>query len=370
MKDALSPPVAALAAPEQPADVQLLSQLTAAETRGHQAGRLAELATLVAESLALCEGQLARLLEAPGVIAAPQAATHLVGAGGKRIRPLLLALCARACQAEPERAPSLSADALVALMTAAELTHSATLLHDDVIDDSALRRGRPASRLRWGNAVSVLAGDFVLTRALEEVVRSGIAAALPALLETIHAMIAGEALQLALRGRSDVTQADYLSVIDGKTGALFAFCGRAAALAAGTPAYAEPLGRFTRHLGRAFQIVDDVLDATSDPATLGKDVLSDLREGKLTLPVLLALEARPALRGELLALSESEAVPPTAAAVMTLQAALVESRAAARAREHAKAEATAGLAALGELPETPFRAALAAAAEEVVSRDR
>ena len=144
----IAPPlaVAGLAAPGQPSDQQLLSRLVDAEARGHQAGRLAELSTLVAESLALCEARLATVLSAPAVIAAPEAAAHLVGAGGKRIRPLLLSLCARACRPDDDLSPPLSREALVALMTAAELTHSATLLHDDVIDDSALRRGRPASR--------------------------------------------------------------------------------------------------------------------------------------------------------------------------------------------------------------------------------
>ena len=147
------------------------------------------------------------MLRSSGPADARAAALHLLSAGGKRIRPLLLALSARASQ--PAGAPKLEIAPLAALMVAAELTHAATLLHDDVLDVSEVRRGQETARMRWGNSVSVLAGDFVLIRALEEVQRSGIAGAMPALLSTIHAMIAGEALQLSLRGRGDVRISDY-----------------------------------------------------------------------------------------------------------------------------------------------------------------
>jgi octaprenyl-diphosphate synthase len=235
--------------------------------------------------------------------------------------------------------------------------------------------------MRWGNSVSVLAGDFVLIRALEEVLRSGIPGAMPALLETIHSMIAGEALQLSLRGRGDACISDYVEVVEGKTAALFAFCGRAGALCAGaaagpgaaaaTASQADVLAGYARHLGQAFQIVDDVLDIDGDPAELGKAVLSDLREGKLTLPVLLALEAKPELRERIqlsvLGPSDDSLPEPT---VALLRAALADSDATRRARHQAAREAELGCTRLAALPAGPYRDALWHVADELVQRNR
>ncbi len=362
-----------------PEDKRLTQRLEGAEKHGHQAGRLLSLYSLVQEALALCEARLPEVLLSAGPADARAAAMHLLSAGGKRIRPLLLALSARACQ--PAGAPALAVAPLGALMVAAELTHAATLLHDDVLDVSEVRRGQETARMRWGNSVSVLAGDFVLIRALEEVQRSGIAGAMPALLSTIHAMIAGEALQLSLRGRGDVRISDYREVVAGKTAALFAFCGRAGALCAGdaagptaaatTSVYADVLADYARHLGQAFQIVDDVLDIDGDPAELGKAVLSDLREGKLTLPVLLALESRPELRERIqlaqLNLEDDSLPEPT---VALLRSALKSSDATRRARQQAAAEAERGCAGLDALPPGPYREALWQVADELVQRNR
>ena len=361
-----------------PEDARLCKRLEGAEKHGHQAGRLLSLYSLVNEALALCEARLPEVLRDAGPADARAAALHLLSAGGKRIRPLLLALSARACQ--PAGAPELALAPLGALMVAAELTHAATLLHDDVLDVSEVRRGQETARMRWGNSVSVLAGDFVLIRALEEVLRSGIPGAMPALLSTIHAMIAGEALQLSLRGRGDVRISDYTEVVAGKTAALFAFCGRAGALCAGAAAggtdpattlYADVLADYARHLGQAFQVVDDVLDIDGDPTELGKAVLSDLREGKLTLPVLLALESRPELREriQLAQLNpEDDSLPePT---VALLRSALKSSDATRRARQQAAAEAERGCAGLDALPPGPYRDALWQVANELVQRNR
>src|SRR6185312_11210531 len=158
----------------------------------------------------------------------------------------------------------------------------------------------PAARVLWGNAASVLGGDFLLVRALELTCASGIAGALDELLATIARMIDGEALQLAHRGRADLDTAGYHAVVDGKTASLFAWCGRAGARLASAPCdHVEALGAYGLHLGRAFQIVDDVLDVEGDPHALGKSVLCDLREGKLTLPILYALDGDEALRSRL-----------------------------------------------------------------------
>ena len=379
----LTPVLASLATashPEaRPADALLVGRLEAAERLGHQPGRLAVLYSLASEALARCEARLPEVLQKGGPADARAAAEHLLAGGGKRIRPLLLALSARACQ--PAEAPPLLPGPLCALMVAAELVHTATLLHDDVLDVSEVRRGRETARMRWGNSVSVLAGDFVLSRALEEVVGADIPGGMPAILQTIHSMIAGEALQLSLRGRGDVRISDYLEVVEGKTAALFAFCGRAGALCAGavappearaaTEAHAEVLADYARHLGQAFQIVDDVLDIDGDPAQLGKSVLSDLREGKLTLPVLLALDARPALREQIQlspqSLTDDSLPEPT---VALLRSALGDSDATRRARQHAAAEAERGCARLSALPAGPYRDALWHVADELVQRNR
>lgn len=379
----LTPVLASLAASSHPearsGDALLVGRLEAAERLGHQPGRLAALYGLASEALARCEARLPEVLGPGGPADVRAAAAHLLSGGGKRIRPLLLVLSARACQ--PTGAPPLLPGPLCALMVAAELVHTATLLHDDVLDVSEVRRGQETARMRWGNSVSVLAGDFVLTRALEEVLGSGIAGTMPAILKTIHAMIAGEALQLSLRGRGDVRISDYLEVVEGKTAALFAFCGRAGALCAAavappesqtaTAAHAEVLADYARHLGQAFQIVDDVLDIDGDPAQLGKSVLSDLREGKLTLPVLLALESRPALREHIQLSPQSladDSLPE--ATVALLRSALGDSDATRRARQQAAAEAERGCARLSALPPGPYRDALWHVADELVQRNR
>lgn len=354
-----------LSALSTPVDNALIARLRAAEQHGASPGRLAALLSLVADAMALCEARLPEILSGSGPADVRAAALHLLAAGGKRVRPLLLSLSARACR--PDVVPRVPQ--LAALMAAAELTHTATLLHDDVIDVSPVRRGLPTARMRWGNAVSVLAGDFVLTRALEEVERAAVPGAMPALLSTIQSMIAGEALQLSLRGRVDVQISDYEQVVDGKTAALFSFCGRAGALAVGDTESGALLSDYAGHLGRAFQIVDDVLDIDGDPSAIGKAVLSDLREGKLTLPVLMALEARPDLREPLRSASLAEdGLPETV--VMRLREALVQSDSTRRARAVAATEAEEGTALLHQLPPSPFRDALWLVADELVRRNR
>ncbi|GAC1603397.1 MAG: hypothetical protein NVS4B10_15950 [Myxococcales bacterium] len=225
------------------------------------------------------------------------AAAELVGAGGKRVRPLLALLSARAAQ------PGRRARGRVALAVATELIHSATLLHDDVIDDGLTRRGLPAPRVAYGNSVSVLAGDWLLTSALDLALRSRVPGAVEALVRTLRELVAGEARQLSLRGSTGFTPEDALAVGRLKTGSLFAFCGEAGALAARAgKKVVLALHAFGGHAGTAFQISDDLLDFESDAQTLGKAVLANVSEGKPSLPLALALQRLPALRSELSAL--------------------------------------------------------------------
>jgi octaprenyl-diphosphate synthase len=325
------------------------------------AQRLEALKLLTGDVIARVERALPGLAEGgPGVAA--EAARHLLRAGGKRVRPLLVVLSARA--AGCVRSRGLAEEALA---QAAELVHAATLLHDDVLDDGRMRRGLPAARVLWGNAASVLGGDFLLVRALELTAQAGVPGALDELLQAIGRMIDGEALQLAHRGRADLDAAGYHAVVDGKTASLFAWCGRAGARLADAPApIVEALGDYGLHLGRAFQIVDDVLDVEGDPRALGKSVLVDLHEGKLTLPVLYALDATPSLRSRLAACAcEGPAADALTEAVVD---AVIASHAAQRARRDAVAETGLAEAALAPLGSSLFADALRHIARELCAR--
>jgi octaprenyl-diphosphate synthase len=307
--------------------------------------RLSAWRSLTGDVMARLEAELPRVTEGgPGMAAL--AARHLLAAGGKRVRPLLVLLAARAAARPAGERAALEQEQ--ALAQAAELVHAATLLHDDVLDDGLYRRGQPAARVLWGNAASVLGGDFLLVRALELTAAARVPGTLDELLAAIGRMIDGEALQLQHRGRADLTPERYHEVVDGKTASLFAWCGRAGARLAGAgPEVVNALGEYGLQLGRAFQIVDDVLDVEGDPQALGKGVLCDLREGKLTLPVLFALEGAPALRARLQA-AVSEEHPPEGL-VEALAQALRGGAAAARAREVASARTAAAEQALAVL---------------------
>src|SRR5690606_25678383 len=183
------------------------------------------------------------------------------------------------------------------LAVACELVHAATLLHDDVIDEGTERRGAPAARVIYGNSASVLAGDALFTEALRLVGRAGVPGLLDELLTVIAEMVDAEALQLERRGRLDLSREAYLRVIRGKTATLFRWALRAGGGAAGLGAgQVDALGEAGASLGLAFQLTDDLLDLDGDPAVTGKDALADLRQGKVTWPVILACEREPDLR--------------------------------------------------------------------------
>jgi octaprenyl-diphosphate synthase len=239
-------------------------RLAEAARRGPDAdavqARLGALKLLVGDVIVDVENALPSVAEGgPGL--AGRAARHLIGAGGKRVRPMLVILAARAAGVSAECKESRAH--LVKLAQAAELVHAATLLHDDVLDDGRTRRGLPAARMLWGNAASVLGGDFLLIRALELTADTGVVGVLGDLLAAIGRMIDGEALQLQHRGKSDLDPHAYVEVVDGKTASLFAWCGRAGARlaaseqsaasdrsAASNAATADALGAYGLHLGR------------------------------------------------------------------------------------------------------------------------
>src|SRR3954452_23257608 len=262
----------------------------------------ADLWALVAAEMKLVEERLAERMESPiGPI--PEVGAHLLAAGGKRLRPLLAVLAARATGAPVEQG--------IAVGCAAELIHTATLYHDDVVDDGRVRRGRPAARMVFGNGVVVLVGDFCLARALETVALTGSLAMVQSLATTVTEMAEGEVAQLERAGNPDATVDDYFRVIDRKTASLIAWCARVGGSVDAT--LAAPLERYGRALGRAFQIADDVLDSAIDETTAGKSVGHDLQEGKLTLPVLLACEADAELGRRIRKLLGEQGVPAAVA---------------------------------------------------------
>jgi len=193
------------------------------------------------------------------------------------------------------------------LAQAGELVHCASLLHDDVIDLGETRRGRPAARLVFGNAASVLGGDLLLVQALELAEAAGVPGVLSRLLETLGRMVEAESLQLERRGRLDVSENDYFEVVAGKTAALFEWCAESGARAAGASlAQVRALSSYGAEVGVAFQLVDDILDLVRGAADVGKSVLQDLGSGTLTFPVIRALRNRKDLRGLLRSLAAGE----------------------------------------------------------------
>lgn len=225
-------------------------------------------------------------MESP-VALIPQLAAHLVAAGGKRLRPLLTLAAARLCGYEGDRQ--------VRLAACVEFIHTATLLHDDVVDESVLRRGFASANAVFGNKASVLVGDFLFARAFQLMVEDGSLEVLRILSAAAATIAEGEVLQLTTQNDLSTTEARYFDVIRGKTAALFAAACEVGGVIAGREASeCAALARFGMDLGMAFQLVDDALDYSADEAELGKTVGDDFREGKLTYPVLLAIAAADA----------------------------------------------------------------------------
>ena len=209
---------------------------------------------------------------------------YLQSGGGKRLRPMLVLLCGRLFG---ESNPG-----LIRMAAVVEMIHTATLVHDDVIDIAKTRRGRPSINVVWGNHTSVLAGDWLYMQAFQAALRERSFPVLDTLINLTQMMVEGELLQLDRIGKIGVTEADYMELIDRKTASLFAACARLGATAQGASEEEERrLGEYAWNLGIAFQLIDDVLDFTSREKILGKPVGNDLREGKVTLPLIYALES-------------------------------------------------------------------------------
>src|SRR5580704_17321026 len=259
--------------------------------RANQALTASEIFDLVREDLELVE----KAIDVESVASVETVTTigrYLQQSGGKRLRPALLLLCARFAGG-PDK--SFNAKTAIQLGAVVEMIHAATLVHDDVIDMARTRRGRPSTNVQWGNHTCVLAGDWLYMQAFQAALRERNFHVLDLLIGLTQLMVEGELIQLDRIGRINITEADCMELVDRKTACLFSACAKLGAVSAGADAPAEEkLGEFAWNLGMAFQLIDDMLDFTSREQTLGKPVGGDLKEGKVTLPLIYALETATA----------------------------------------------------------------------------
>lgn len=283
---------------------------------------------------------------------------HIVASGGKRIRPLLLLLTAKALEYQ--------GDTHILLAAIVEFIHTATLLHDDVVDDSSLRRGQSTANSIWGNEASVLVGDFLFSRAFQLMAEVQNLKVISILATASNTIAKGEVLQLVNCHDTGTSEARYFEVISAKTAKLFSAATQlAAVISHQSPEMEEEMRAFGHHLGLAFQLVDDALDYQGDTRELGKNVGDDLAEGKPTLPLIYTLavgnEAEKAIIHEAI-----EAGGTTLLA--EIQAALVRNKAIEYTLQRANMEVKLACAALGAVSDSPYKNALLALADFTISR--
>jgi octaprenyl-diphosphate synthase len=285
---------------------------------------------------------------------------YLQVSGGKRLRPALLLLSAKAFG---EVGPS-----AVALGAVVEMIHTATLVHDDVIDGANLRRGRPSTNSRWGNHTSVLAGDWLYMQAFNLAVKERNFHVLDILIELTQMMVEGELLQWAMIGRIDLSEAEHLDLVDRKTACLFGACTRLGAVVTRQDAQTEEaMARFGRNLGMAFQLVDDLLDFTANEDVLGKPVGSDLREGKITLPLIHLLDRCTAAEQALVATVVQERGFRTVAWEDLLDL-IARYQTPQKVKAQAQAYAQEALGCLEVLPDSAYKRSLSSLPSLVVNR--
>jgi octaprenyl-diphosphate synthase len=325
---------------------------------------------LVREDLALVEREIAAQ---SGVAIEPiaQISSYLLEGGGKRLRPALLLMAAGAAGYRGASAIRLGA--------VVELIHSATLVHDDVIDGAHTRRGRPSANVRWGNHMSVLAGDWLYMQSFEMALRERNFAILDILIGLTQNMVEGELLQLTRLGRMDLTQAEATELAYRKTACLFGGCARLGAVLGRQPRdVEESMTEYGRSAGLAFQLVDDLLDFTASPEQLGKPVLSDLKEGKVTLPLIFALNGGSktspdrgcpdgdgrALVAKVLEERGFHSVRPEQITELVRETGALD-----RSRQLAREYARSAKASLRNLPDSEFRRALLVVPDFILERE-
>jgi octaprenyl-diphosphate synthase len=318
-------------------------------------------AALVGADLESVEGEIRRQLDSP-VALIREMGGYIAGAGGKRLRPMLLLLASRLAGYRGPRS--------VRLACVVELLHTATLIHDDVVDEAPLRRGRPSANAQWGDDASVLVGDHLYSKSFAMLVRDNDRGVMETLARVTVSMTEAEVFQLERKRNGITTEADYLRIITQKTASFISACCRIGALLGGLPPeQVEALTRYGLDIGVAFQISDDSLDFVADQARLGKAIGSDLREGKLTLPLIAMLErasrwhtdrVREILRRRTLASPEVEEI----------RRLVLDYDGVEYARERAAAYAQAAKADLDAFPPSEEREILSLIADFVVDRDR
>ena len=277
-----------------------------------------------------------------------QMSQYIINSGGKRIRPLLLLLCARAMNYKGYYHHSMA--------VVIELIHTATLLHDDVVDSSSIRRGHETANELWGNAPSVLVGDFLYSRAFEIMVEPNSMQIMKILSKATNQISEGEVLQLLSIKNANVSQTEYFEVIERKTACLFkAACQIAGILAESNKNVINGLGSFGMHLGNAFQIIDDTLDYESNSSVIGKEVGDDLSEGKVTLPMIYALENTKGSEKATLSNAITNADSSNIDNIINI---LLSVNAFEYSRKVAKNESTKALKFLEVIPNSEYRSAL------------
>ncbi|MGL9750943.1 MAG: octaprenyl diphosphate synthase [Symbiopectobacterium sp.] len=294
------------------------------------------------------------------VVLINQIGNYIIGGGGKRIRPMIAVLAARAL--------TYGGDKHVTVAALIEFIHTATLLHDDVVDESDMRRGKETANTAFGNAASVLVGDFIYTRAFQMMTSMGSLRVLALMSEAVNVIAEGEVLQLMNCNDPDITEESYMRVIYSKTARLFEAAAQASGILAGaTDEQEKALQEYGRYLGTAFQLIDDLLDYSADGKTLGKNTGDDLNEGKPTLPLLHAMrngnsEQCAMIRKAIEEGNGRHLLEPVLDAMQ--QCGSLE-----YTRQRAEQEADKAISALQALPPSPFREALEGLAHIAVQRD-
>jgi octaprenyl-diphosphate synthase len=312
---------------------------------------------LVADDLRVVD-QVIRQRLASDVVLVNQVAEYIVGSGGKRLRPMVTVVAARACGSADNRYPE--AAAII------EFIHTATLLHDDVVDGSQLRRGRDTANSVWGNEASVLVGDYVYSRAFEMMVSLGSMRIMDVMASATNKIAEGEVLQLMNAHDPETTEQRYFEVIYRKTAKLFEAGAQIAAILANSTSSIEvAMATYGRHLGTAFQLIDDVLDYRGDHEQLGKNLGDDLAEGKPTLPLIYALKHGSPQQRQTIEHSIKEG---SAAELASITAAIESTGGLAYTARLARREASAAIEALAELPDSAYKQALRDLADFSVER--
>jgi octaprenyl-diphosphate synthase len=326
---------------------------TASPTAASPATALA----LVAQDMAKVDEVIADRLSS-GVPLVGQVAQYIISAGGKRLRPVILLLTSGALNYQDARKFSLAA--------VVEFIHTATLLHDDVVDESTLRRGRPTANENFGNPASVLVGDFLYSRAFQMMVDAGSMRIMQVLADATNVIAEGEVLQLMNMHDASLDEEAYLRVIRSKTAKLFEASSRLAAiLADASPELEEACAEYGQALGTAFQVIDDVLDYEGNAAEMGKNLGDDLREGKATLPLILAMQRGTPAQKELV----QKAIETGSVDQLSQVIAIVrETGALDGSRQAAMAEAQRAINAAQHLPSGDYKDALIALASQLLVR--